>query len=215
MEVLSKKQWTPTYNQIALGIILILHGVGLYQILVNKEYQLMESSNIIILISTVLCLIPEFKRFEKVWLPFLAVYFLGFIVEMIGVNTGLLFGDYSYSNSLGIKILETPLIIGVLWLSLSVGIQAFLQQFFTHKWLIFLAGATFMLFFDILLEPIAIHFKLWTWESENVPLFNYFCWFLFAFIMQIILWKSVDSKSLFKYLFFVNLFFFLGLYLSI
>jgi putative membrane protein len=37
----------------------------------------------------------------------------GFFIEAIGVNTGLIFGNYVYKTTLGWKFLETPLIIGV------------------------------------------------------------------------------------------------------
>ncbi len=175
----------------------------------------MEASHIIILISSVLCLIPEFLKSNKIAFPYSAVFLIGLTAEMVGVNTGWLFGDYVYSDSLGLKLIHTPVIIGLLWLSLSIGIQSILKMTPLKKWPIIILGALFMMLFDVLLEPVAIHFNLWTWDGPHVPIYNYICWFVFAFIMQIILFNSTDSKSLFRYLFIVNLLFFAGLTLSI
>ena len=44
-------------------------------------------------------------------------YFWGFLSEIIGVNTGLIYGSYIYGNSLGIKFLNVPLIIGFNWIT--------------------------------------------------------------------------------------------------
>ncbi|MEZ4937258.1 MAG: carotenoid biosynthesis protein [Crocinitomicaceae bacterium] len=203
------------YGPFAIGIILILHIVGLYEILIGKNTDLMASSSWIILISSALCFAPEFKTISKNWVPYLSVYLIGFCAEMIGVNTGYLFGEYTYSDSLGIKILETPLIIGILWLSLSIGIQSFFKHFNLSKSANILLGSLFMLLFDALLEPVAIAYNLWSWQEGTPPLFNYICWFVLAFLMQWLLWNTTKKKSLFKYLFFINLFFFVGLYLGI
>ena len=47
---------------------------------------------------------------------FCFIFIAGIIIEIIGVNTGLIFGNYSYGKGLGIKIWGTPLLIGINWL---------------------------------------------------------------------------------------------------
>jgi len=215
MEAIQNKTYIPNFNQIALGIILILHSVGLFQIIALGKDGLMEFSHIIILISSILCLIPEFRRSRLITIPYLLVFLIGFFAEVIVVNPGLLFGDYSYSDSLGLKLFDTPLIIGLLWLSLSVGIQSWLKMTPLKKGPIFLIGALTMTLFDVLLEPVAIHFDLWQWDSVHVPLYNYLCWFGISLFIQPVIYKYTSTRSLFRYLFLVNVFFFVGLILSI
>lgn len=215
MTTLSKKLTIPSYNHIAMGIILILHIVGLYQIIINDRVSLMESSHIIILISSLLCLVPEFRKSKLITIPYLIVFLIGLFAEIIGVNTGLLFGEYSYSDSLGLKLLDTPIIIGMLWLTLSVGIQSWLKMSPLKKWPIFILGALIMTLFDVLLEPVAIHFNLWQWEGVGVPWFNYLCWFIIALVMQPIIFRYTNTRSLFRHLFLVNVFFFTCLFFSI
>ena len=46
------------------------------------------------------------------------IFIAGILVEVAGVNTGLIFGSYSYGPTLGPKIFHTPVMIGVNWLML-------------------------------------------------------------------------------------------------
>ena len=50
---------------------------------------------------------------------FLLICISSFVIEVAGVKTGQVFGNYAYGNSLGIKLLNTPLIIGLNWLLLT------------------------------------------------------------------------------------------------
>jgi putative membrane protein len=65
------------------------------------------------------------------------IFLIGFSVEVIGVTTGVLFGSYAYGNYFGIKIFETPIMIGVNWLFLALSTHG-VTQYFTKKalWLI-------------------------------------------------------------------------------
>ena len=62
--------------------------------------------------------------------PIALIYFLGYIIEFIGVYTGFLFGEYSYGSVLGFKFFETPLIIGLNWLILILATHSFSLFFF-------------------------------------------------------------------------------------
>ena len=62
-------------------------------------------------------------------LLFLSIAFcIGFTSEVIGVQTGILFGDYSYGTNLGFKFLGVPIVIGLLWGVLAVSSASFLAQ---------------------------------------------------------------------------------------
>jgi len=44
------------------------------------------------------------------------IFIVGYLVEVIGVNTGILFGHYGYSLQMGPALLGTPLVMGISWL---------------------------------------------------------------------------------------------------
>lgn len=58
------------------------------------------------------------KNGRKSLVIWTSIYLIGIGAEIIGVNTGLLFGNYSYGNNLGPKIVGVPPIIGINWIVL-------------------------------------------------------------------------------------------------
>ena len=59
------------------------------------------------------------KRDRNLYLFIAIVMFVSFFTEVVGVKTGNIFGNYVYLSSLGPKILETPIIIGINWVMLT------------------------------------------------------------------------------------------------
>ena len=127
------------------------------------------------------------KNMARDYLYFLLIFILGFIIEAIGVNTGLIFGPYEYGRTLGFKLFETPLLIGVNWLLLTYSVLVLTGSFLKNKWLKYLVSAIFMVLYDIVLEPVAIRLDMWQWEGEVVPIQNYIAWFAISFIFLMIL----------------------------
>ena len=67
------------------------------------------------LLSNILFLILRLGNSKTVWTMITIATIIGYVTEMIGVQTGLLFGDYSYNSVLGIKFFDLPLMIGPMW----------------------------------------------------------------------------------------------------
>jgi putative membrane protein len=105
------------------------------------------------------------------------IIFACYLLELIGVQTGLLFGSYTYGDYLGFKVLGTPLIIGLLWF--IVTISAWQIVLLAGKLRLFeqlALGTTIIIFFDLLLEQFAISLGFWWWNNGSVPIYNYICW---------------------------------------
>ena len=41
-------------------------------------------------------------------------------------------------------------------------------------------GAILAVFFDWIMEPVAMKLGFWQWTNQQVPLYNYVCWFLIS-----------------------------------
>lgn len=108
-----------------------------------------------------------------------------FGAELMGVHTGLLFGNYSYGDTLGIKLFGVPLMIGVNWFLLIYATGVLMQQRSRVKsiYIRILAGALLLVLLDVLIEPVAIRFNYWHWADNTIPLKNYGCWFLLGAAM--------------------------------
>lgn len=147
----------------------------------------------------------------RLYITALAIYILGFLVESAGVNTGAVFGSYIYGKTLGVKLWNTPLMIGVNWLLLIYSCWALTGSFTTNRWLRYLAGSVLMVLYDIALEPVAIRLDMWNWYGEQVPLQNYIGWFLTSFILFVIMDLNVKiiKNKIAAAMFMIQLMFFI------
>lgn len=123
-----------------------------------------------------------------------AAFWIGFGSEIIGIHTGYLYGDYVYGPTLGPKLWDVPLVIGVNWFVL-----AYLTGSVFHKipndWYAAFLGATAMTALDYILEPVAVALEFWAWKWETIPVSNYLGWFGVSFLVHLIYRKANFEKS--------------------
>ena len=115
------------------------------------------------------------------------VFLIGFFVEVLGVYSGLLFGEYQYGKTLGFQFLGVPLIIGVNWVLLVVSSFAISSYFVSNSIFKVVLSSIIMVLLDLVIEPVAIRLDFWHWQAEVIPLQNYLMWFLVALLMNGIL----------------------------
>lgn len=141
---------------------------------------------------------------------FVLIFLFGFFIEVVGVKTGLIFGHYYYDRGLGLKVLETPLLIGANWLFLSYTSSSILRHLKVKKGLLLVLAPALMLMYDLVLEQVAPHMHMWHWENSSIPLQNYVAWYAIAFIMVALLqsFKVNTANSLAKPLFICQFVFF-------
>jgi putative membrane protein len=135
------------------------------------------------------------KNGLRSWMIWLIVYSIGMIVELIGVNTSLLFGNYHYGENLGIKIIGVPLLIGINWVVLTFLTASISKRYISNKWLAILTGSILMVGLDFFIEPIAPIFDFWHWAEGDAPLRNFIDWFIVSFILQMIVRNDLPEES--------------------
>lgn len=156
----------------------------------------------------------------------ISIFLVGFFIEVIGVQTGVIFGKYWYGQTLGTKLFEVPLVIGANWLLLIYCSSMFTLKFceilkkkvaknslFNNDFLKAIFASSLMVFLDYLIEPVAIHLDFWHWQNEQIPLQNFQAWFLIAFLLNYIFLKGkyVKSNPLAVLLFFLQFAFFISI----
>lgn len=137
------------------------------------------------------------KDFKKeFWLGLIFVYVSGYLVEVVGVSSGAVFGTYAYGNTLGIKLAQVPLLIGVNWVILIFSIGAVLKKYFKHQRnLKAIVGSFILVFIDFLIEPVAVRFDYWSWADSTIPLQNYVAWFFVCFVLLRVYYELDFRKS--------------------
>ncbi len=131
-----------------------------------------------------------------------SIFLATIILEIIGVHTSAIFGSYYYSNVMGIKLFGVPVMIGLNWTVVIIGLFALTENAVKTNIYIksFMIGLLAVLF-DFILEPVAVKLNYWQWENDIIPFKNYAAWFLIALIMSFIGFKL---KAKFKNIFIIH-----------
>jgi len=120
---------------------------------------------------------------------------LGFGSEVMGIHTGFPFGNYEYGQTLGFKLFEVPLVIGINWLLLVYLTGNLFSKNLKNDWLAACLAALLMVAIDFLIEPVAVNLDFWSWERDIIPLSNYIGWFGVSFMIHLIFRKSRFFKG--------------------
>ena len=171
------KSWFKNYGS---WVIAVFHFVGILLLggSWSSDFVMLTPLNLLLLSVVYLITSDKVKRPLLYALPAL----MGFLVEMLGTNTGFPFGEYSYSSILGPGLLGTPFLIGVLWWVLLRSFNDVFSGISSNKTMISLATGLGMLLLDIFIEPVAIGLGFWAWQAAEVPLENYMAWFVLSFV---------------------------------
>lgn len=124
-------------------------------------------------------------------------FLVGYSSEVLGVNTGLIFGDYLYGDAMGPKVYSTPLLIGINWLLVTLIVNEVVWRVLpasTPGFLGSLFGALGCTALDWWIEPGAIQLGYWAWEGGYPPLENYFGWFLVSLVISVAYYRLMTPS---------------------
>ncbi len=178
--------------------IIIIYLVGLAGFS-SEEYRPLFRKMIPL---TILLTFAILLLFHEPWKKKTVVVLVGitiftFFIEVAGVKTGYIFGDYTYLGSLGFEMFNTPLMIGINWVFLLYSVYTIINKINIYHMSKLFLGALLMVLLDISLEPVADNLGMWEWSSENVPLRNYVAWYFISLLMLSVLrrfLKEADNK---------------------
>lgn len=202
-----------TKFDIATAIAVLFHTIGLSGLLFFDQAFFLTATPFNLLLSFALLVWTQQGKNVYFIVFFLSCFLLGITVEIIGINTGMLFGDYTYGNVLGYKFKNVPLLIGINWFIIiycsGISIHTLLMKAINRissdtgkppkalKALsVIVDGATLAVFFDWLMEPVAVKLGYWVWNGDGlIPLFNYTCWFVISLMLLTVFHFAKFSKQ--------------------
>lgn len=188
--------------QVSTFLAILFHLSGVIGILYSPYSEwFIKNTPLNLLLMAVLLIWNQQKINQSFMLFFACCFLTGMIAEMIGVNSGMLFGAYSYGKILGFKIAGVPILIGLNWFVVVYSCIVLIEQI--HEWFnnkyaaagmplmperllnlsIIIDGALLATFFDWIMEPAAVKLGFWQWESAAIPIFNYACWFIISALL--------------------------------
>ena len=190
-----------TKFEIATAIAVFFHSIGLIGLLFFDKGFFLVATPFNLLLSFVLLVWSQDEKNISFFLFLFICIAAGISVEIIGTNSGILFGEYSYGNVLGFKIKNVPVLIGINWFIIiycsGISIHTLLMKIINRVAAdnpkstpvlkavsVIVDGATLAVFFDWLMEPVAVKLGFWVWKGDgSIPLFNYICWFVVSLLL--------------------------------
>ncbi|MDY0907562.1 carotenoid biosynthesis protein [Pedobacter sp. CFBP9032] len=172
-------------KKIAVAVIVIFHVVGLIGFLIPAlQPYFMKMVPFHLLLMFAIIIYTYVGDVKRLLLFVSGVFLCGWLVEVLGVHTGKIFGSYYYGNTLGYKIAAVPLLMGVNWVILIFSIGQMVKSFkIRNSILASLIGALMLITFDFFMEPVAMKFDYWQWDWHQIPLQNYIAWFIVSIIL--------------------------------
>jgi len=178
----------------SLVFLIVIFLVGLIGLNTKWTSEIAALTPYILGLSAIVLLLNhrEWNRYFVIFLAFASIS--GYLIELIGIETRLIFGNYSYGATLGYKLYGVPIVMGLNWFLMvySCGMVANLFRF--GVFLKSIVGAFLMVILDVSLEPVAVILDFWTWENGIIPMQNYIAWFLVAFVLLIYFHKLELKK---------------------
>ena len=198
-----------------IRLIVSMHVAGLLGFVLAPEYFVPLTAFNLIFGSYLVLRQPLIKK-EISITPLLLLLLCGFAIEVAGVKTGLLFGEYQYGKAFGIKFLEVPVLIGLNWAMLIFCSITLLKKFkfkpITTSFLV----ALLLTGIDFFIEQTAMKYDFWYWKNGIIPIQNYLAWFVVSFFLTFIFQSKINcehKKYSVVYLL-CQLVFFIGLYIN-
>ncbi|HVD99260.1 MAG TPA: carotenoid biosynthesis protein [Cytophagaceae bacterium] len=181
--------------EFSIFIILLFHVSGLIGLQTSSRDWFLALTPLNLLVSFIAMFRHENYRNLTLLSFTMLIFLLGFLVEVAGVNTGLVFGAYRYGPVLGLKFFNTPLMIGVNWFVMVFCIGVVVEKTKFPTVVKALLGAGIMVVSDYIIEPVAIAYDFWTWSDAVVPFQNYAAWYLFSFLFLLIFYRFDIEKN--------------------
>jgi putative membrane protein len=183
----NKFQW-------ATAIAVFFHAIGMFGLLLHEGDFFVNATSTNLLLVLGLLLWTQTSKNIPFFIYFMACFITGMGVEIVGVQTSALFGHYNYGEVLGYKIWGVPLLLGVNWFIVTycsgMAIHQLVNKYAPQlkgisRLLLFVpVAAATAVFYDWLMEPVAIKLGYWQWGGDgSVPVYNYITWFIVSLLL--------------------------------
>jgi putative membrane protein len=205
-------------EQYFIYLLIIMFSVGIVGYAIPSTYDFVHSTTEFFLwftgLTTLTLSILRVKKRVKYIVLIVITAALTIFIEIVGVKTGLIFGEYEYSNLFKFTAFEVPVIIGINWVIALLASYSLSQRITKVRFFSLLFVPLFIFAFDFVLEPVAIALNYWTWPGNKVPIENYIAWASIGFVFSLVLelMKTHVKFPILERLFLIQAAFFIILY---
>lgn len=210
------------YKYIILGILFLLGLFSPSFIQLFEQFSLPSWSIPVFAISLYLpfwaAISSKISKYELI--PILLVAVLSFGYELLSINFGFPYGTFVYGDLMGgLKIFgQVPLTLPLIYLPMVIGSVIISKELGLSKFMTIILASILLSLLDIVIDPSLTREGIWTWTGSllginiyQVPIQNFFGWFLTSLLSTSILYNiKIPKEFLTTSGFSFTLFFWLG-----
>lgn len=131
----------------------------------------------------------------------------GFLIELVGIHSGLPFGHYTYSPNLGPQLASVSLLVPFAWAMMTypalVVAQTLSRQVTHPRLATIVIGAWALTSWDMFLDPQMVDAGYWRWTNpdphlpgiDGIPFGNFVGWFISSLVLFIVLTAVLPDRS--------------------
>ena len=184
------------FLRLSVFFLWLINISGFFGITSDQSEFFLSTTPYVLSLTLLLLILNHDLSDKKSKIGLMLIFLFGLIVEILGVNYGLFFGEYSYGANLGPKIYEVPFVIGLNWVLLIIATGSVSDNLIKGKEIFKILFASFlMVLIDLLIEQSAPKLDYWEFIISSVPFSNYLWWFIFSLCFQYIFFKTVKTKE--------------------
>ena len=184
------------FLRMSIFFLWLINISGFFGMLSDQNEFFLSTTPYVLSLTLLLLILNHDLSDKKSKIGLMLIFLFGLIVEILGVNYGLFFGEYSYGANLGPKIYEVPYVIGFNWVLLIIATGSVSDKLIKGKEIYKILFASFlMVLIDLLIEKSAPKLDFWEFVISPVPFSNYLWWFIFSLCFQYIFFKTVKTKE--------------------
>ena len=184
------------FLRMSIFFLWLINISGFFGILSDQNEFFLSTTPYVLSLTLLLLILNHDLSDKKSKIGLILIFLFGLIVEILGVNYGLFFGEYNYGANLGPKIYEVPYVIGFNWVLLIIATGSISDKLIKGKEIYKILFASFlMVLIDLLIEKSAPKLDFWEFVISPVPFSNYLWWFIFSICFQYIFFRTVKTKE--------------------
>ena len=184
------------FLRLSIFFLWLINFSGFFGILSEQNGFFLSTTPYVLSLTLLLLILNHDLSDKKSKIGLILIFLFGLIVEILGVNYGLFFGEYNYGANLGPKIYEVPYVIGFNWVLLIIATGSVSYKIIKGKEIYKILFASFlMVLIDLLIEKSAPKLDFWEFVISPVPFSNYLWWFIFSICFQYIFFRTVKTKE--------------------
>jgi uncharacterized membrane protein len=127
----------------------------------------------------------------------------GLLAEVVGVHTGVPFGDYAYTGVLGVRVLDVPVVVPLAWVLFAYPCLVLARRLVRGPLRRALVGGAALASWDLFLDPMMVAQGGWTWHHPDpglpgvpgVPLTNFAGWVLVSVVIVAVLERVLPEPG--------------------